>query len=107
MKSSVIATMLNIIPGFGYIYIGGKKRWFGVLLVLGLGLALYMTLSGPAFQVALDQAMAGEGTADLNFSWLSTLSSFVMIGAFMFDAYWSCEQANREYDSKIKKLIDK
>ena len=34
MKNPTIATLLNIIPGLGYIYIGGKRRMFGIILII-------------------------------------------------------------------------
>lgn len=109
MKSLVLATVLNIVPGFGYIYIGGKKRWFGLMLVIALGLSFYITLSNPAYQQTIDEAMRSSqvvAQVDQLGIW-SLLSSILLIGAFMYDGYLSCQQANADYDAKIKSKISK
>ena len=110
MKSPVLATILNIIPGFGYIYIGGKKRWFGLMLVVAIGLNLYVAISSPNYQQTIQEAIRANGEASQTASFdqegvLSLLVSLLMLGAFMYDGYLSCRQANAEYDAKIKAKI--
>lgn len=109
MKSPVLATILNIVPGFGYIYIGGKKRWFGLALVVALGLSFYITFSSPVYQTTIDEVIKSDQVAAQvesgQTSVLSLLASLLMLGAFMYDGYWSCQQANAEYDAKIKTKI--
>lgn len=110
MKSPVLATILNIVPGFGYVYIGGKKRWFGLVLLLSIGLSFYVTLSSPTYQSAVQQTVQSntETTQVMQpdqDSGLSLLASLLMLGAFMYDGYLSCQQANAEYDAKIKAKI--
>ncbi|MGI6612119.1 MAG: hypothetical protein ACOX0Z_00890 [Candidatus Nanosyncoccaceae bacterium] len=110
MKSLVLATVLNIVPGFGYIYIGGKKRWFGVALVVALGLSFYATLSNPVYQETINQALQlGQDSAQTEMvgraGALSSIASILIVGAFMYDGYISCQQANAVYDAKIKAKI--
>lgn len=107
MKSPVLATVLNVIPGFGYIYVGGKKRWFGLMLVLAIGLSLYATVSNPTYQQTLQEAMqSSSNVAQTDQVGLMSLgASILLIGAFMYDGYLSCQQANEAYDAKIKAKI--
>lgn len=97
MKSPVIATMLNLIPGLGYVYIGGKRRILGLALLISSALSTY--------QQVFEEAVLTS--RDLSPTWLSFLASLIMIIAFMYDAYHYCLEFNAKRDQELKNLLKK
>lgn len=111
MKNTTIATLLNFIPGLGYIYVGGKKRWFGAMLVLAIGLSFYVTISSPTYQTVVNETLqtsqndakteSVQPKIDNQSGFISIIVSLLVTGAFMYDGYQSCKQHNIEYESKL------
>ena len=88
MKNPALATVLNIIPGLGYVYIGGQKRLFGVALLVGL------VTSGIS---ALDPLLYSEEYWNSGFriwDWLALASMLLFVGGFMYDGYLSANTPN-------------
>ncbi|MEO7905313.1 MAG: hypothetical protein ABIR91_06010 [Candidatus Saccharimonadales bacterium] len=85
MKSRKIAALLNIIPGAGYVYIGGKKRTFGLLLLF----AITVTVIG-----AFDPRFMTDEYLNAPFTiWdgLALVSIALGMTAFIYDAYHSID----------------
>ncbi|HEX8182180.1 MAG TPA: hypothetical protein VF575_01105 [Candidatus Saccharimonadales bacterium] len=94
MKNPTIATILNIIPGLGYIYIGGTKRIFGILLLTTLVLAV-AAMFDPLLAVSPDDPYLNAGFRVWDI--LSFLCFILPIAAFMYDAYHSALLNNSKY----------
>ncbi len=97
MKNPTLATMLNIIPGWGYIYLGSKKRIFGILLFAGL------VASGVA---AFDPLLYTEEYVYSEFRvWdlIALISMFLTVCAFMYDGYQSAIAHNAALKKQKKK----
>lgn len=110
MKSPMLAAMLNIIPGFGYIYVGGKRRVFGGLLLFGVILSLISTFSSPNYQQIIGQAgnTSSEEAVAVALptnSLLEIVAGLIVMMAFMFDAHAAAREVNEACDAKIKTLI--
>jgi hypothetical protein len=91
MKNPTIATVLNIIPGLGYIYIGGQKRVFGSLILLTLILSI-IAMFDPL--LAMDSNDPYYTSGFRLWDLLFFITFVVSIVAFMYDAYHSTLQAN-------------
>lgn len=81
-KNPLIAAILNIIPGLGYVYVGNKKL-FGFLLLIGILLS-NVALFDPKLNVFSEEVI----NAPMNM-WTATgwLGQIIFIGAFIFDGY--------------------
>jgi len=91
MKNPTIATVLNIIPGLGYVYIGGKKRLFGILLLVALAFSIANAFD-PMLALSDDDPYY---TAGFRIWDLLAVGSFIApVIAFMYDAYQSATAHN-------------
>jgi hypothetical protein len=88
MKNPIIAGVLNFfLPGAGYLYVGGKKKIFGAILLISF-ILLYSTafLSQPPQTPAETQSITQPlqiGTVDQ----LGVIAAFLLLFAFAYDAY--------------------
>lgn len=97
MKNPTIATILNIIPGLGYVYLGGKRRLFGIMLLAAIVLS--------AIASADPLLYSGEYMeADFRI-WdaLALASLLAVLAAFMYDGYTSAMQHNADHKKTTKK----
>lgn len=94
MKNPTIATLLNIIPGLGYIYIGGKRRIFGFILISSL-----ITGTIPAFDPSLYEGLDPYAAATL-WEIFGLISIVLGVVAFMYDGYTSANMHNASLSSK-------
>lgn len=95
MKNPTIATLLNIIPGLGYLYVG-RRVAFGVMILISNIVAIIASSLNPSLQEYY--------AADLNFwDWLGLLGLFLIIIAFMYDGYHDAVMKNSLRSSKLKK----
>lgn len=81
MKNPRTATLLNIIPGLGYIYVGGARRLFGALILAAT------ILSSIA---ATDPLIYTEEYINSPFriwDFLALGAAVIYVGAFMYDVY--------------------
>lgn len=98
MKNPVIAAILNIIPGLGYIYVGGKRKLFGWLLFGGMVIGIIGTFD-PSLNLYSEENMS----AGLNvWTWLAFAGSLLTIVAFVNDAYMSALEHNKGAGKKKK-----
>lgn len=98
MKNPVVAALLNIIPGLGYIYVGRRKA-FGIIIIIFLIIAvtaqeaydrhLLVNLGEEAISVPIDSEIGKLGT-------LAVSMLPILIGAFMYDAYQDARRLNSE-----------
>lgn len=98
MKNPTIATILNLIPGLGYLYIGGKKTLFGCLLLVGMIVGALATFD-PSLNLYSEESMKAEYTV---WTLLAFLSFPLTIGAFMYDAYVTANDVNSKPHNKKK-----
>lgn len=106
MKSPILAAMLNVVPGLGYVYVGGKRRIFGFLLIAVTILSIIATLNNSSYQQLVESSAKEATTAAISkTSSLSLIAGLVSIAAFTFDAYAAAKEFNQAYDAKIKALI--
>lgn len=96
MKNPTLATVLNIIPGLGYIYLGGQKRIFGIILLLGI-----VASSIASFDPLL-YSEAYLSSPYRIWDWLAFASLILLVGGFMYDGYASANLHNASL-SKSKK----
>ena len=89
MKNPTIATLLNIIPGAGYVYIGGQKRVFGIILLISMALGVIAQFD-PALYT--EEAINAPLTV---WDIFSALSGLTILGAFMYDAYTTAVRRNK------------
>jgi hypothetical protein len=94
MKNPTIATVLNIIPGLGYIYLGGSKRIFGLLLIAA-GVAMVIASFDPLLysQEYMDSPIRV-------WDMIGLLGLLISVGAFMYDGYASAMNQNRSTKKK-------
>lgn len=88
MKNSTIATVLNIIPGLGYIYLGGEKRIFGLILILSIIASII---------ASFDPLLYSEEYMNADFRIWDSIALFgiaLTISAFMYDGYVSANTHN-------------
>jgi hypothetical protein len=90
MKNPTLATLLNIIPGLGYIYVGGKKAIFGGLLLITAILSVVVGLSPEL----LDQATASSTVLD-GYDVVALISGLISLIAFMYDGHTSAVEKNK------------
>ena len=96
MKNPTIATLLNAIPGLGYIYLGGRKTIFGAMLIVANLLGII---------ASFDPAMYSEEYMQADpaiWDFLALISIAMLVAAFMYDAYISAVRHNEDF-SKLKK----
>lgn len=97
MKNPTIATLLNVIPGLGYIYLG-TKRTFGVLVLAGVVLSFAYSLEPRWVEYWNEYYTAHpQGTA---WDILGVCSVMIFVVAFMFDAYKEAMRINAGKKSK-------
>jgi membrane-bound ClpP family serine protease len=96
MKNPTIATILNIIPGLGYLYVGGKKKIFGVLLLVGMVSSIISSFD-PSLSVYSEEAMSAEFTL---WSMLGLASLVLLVAAFMYDGYTTALESNARSSKK-------
>lgn len=89
MKNPTIATVLNIIPGLGYLYIGGTRNTFGTLLLVGVAFAIVSSFD-PLYssEEYLNATLNRWGVAAL-------LSTLAFVAGFMYDAYTCALEYNK------------
>lgn len=96
MKNPTIATLLNLIPGLGYIYIGGKRKLFGILVLVGGVAGTIATSFDPLYSEVYSQTeIRGIDSVYL-------LSLVLVVGAFMYDGYVAANQHNTSGSKKKK-----
>lgn len=95
MKNPTIATVLNIIPGFGYLYVGGEKKVFGSLLLVGLTLSIISSFDPLLYsEEYMNAPMSTWGM-------VAVLSLIVTIAAFMYDGY-VCAISHNKNEERLK-----
>lgn len=94
MKNPTIATLLNVIPGLGYLYVGGKRRVLGVTLIIAT-IILFIT-------PFVDPSVTFDDSHQIGISTnaLYLILTITFLGGFMYDAYAAAIEKNQE---KVKK----
>lgn len=88
MKNPTVATLLNIIPGLGYLYVGQRKL-FAALLLVSIALGVISSTFNPA--------LAEYYSAEYNvWDWIGFVSMIVLVPAFMYDAYTEAVRVNKK-----------
>lgn len=106
MKNPIIAALLNIIPGLGYVYVG-HRRVFGVVILIFLVIVI---VTQNAYDTFLYTRFAEEDIAipmesDLGRLYSLTIAMIpVLIGAFMYDAYKDAKSWNTQGSKGHKHL---
>jgi hypothetical protein len=96
MKNPTIATLLNIIPGAGYVYLDGDRKFFGTILLIGMALMLASSL---------DPLLYSEEYMNAPFRMWDVVSLFslaALMSAFMYDAYMSAIAQNAALPAQEK-----
>jgi Kef-type K+ transport system membrane component KefB len=89
MKNPTVATLLNFIPGLGYIYVGGKRRLFGIFLLV----AIVITFGASFLDPTMAQTATSSETRPIDFLYL--LATVLFFGGFMYDGYVSANETNK------------
>ena len=84
MKNKWLAAALNLIPGIGYIYIGGTRLVFGVMLLIFWLVNILAGLYGPA---VVDNTPS---------SIWDILIPLALVSAFVVDAYLEAKRYNEK-----------
>ena len=95
MKNPTTATLLNIIPGLGYIYVGGARRVFGAFILIATILS---------FIAATDPLIYTEEYINSPFriwDFLGLGAAIIYVGAFMYDVHEYTHKQNAAI-TKIK-----
>ena len=88
MKNPIIAGVLNFfLPGAGYLYVGGRRKMFGAILLISFAL-LYSTafLSQPPPESPAVESITQPlqfGTVEQ----IGTIAAFLLLFSFAYDAY--------------------
>jgi hypothetical protein len=90
MKNPTLATLLNIIPGLGYIYVGGKKAIFGGLLLLTVILGFIVGLDPEVMNQAATASTELDG-----YTIAALVSTLISLIAFMYDGHTSAVEKNK------------
>jgi len=92
MKNPTLATLLNIIPGLGYIYVG-RKRIFGLLILITVLLSIAN---------AFDPVYADTPYIESGLIWeLMYVATIILaIVAFMYDGYHDAVAHNNTLNEK-------
>lgn len=92
MKSKILAAILNLIPGLGYLYLG-RRRKFAILLIAGFLLG-GITVFDPALAYYLNRS-------DFTVWDTISLASVALMGAaFVYDAYCEALQMREAVDTR-------
>lgn len=95
MKNPTIATILNFIPGLGYLYVGGKRKLFGLLILTSFVVSAVASTFDPLYT----DMSAEFRSLDIAY----VLSLVLMTAAFMYDAYVAATEANKKPAPKKRK----
>lgn len=93
MKNPTITTLLNIIPGLGYLYLGGRRRIFGALLIGGAVLGSAASLDPSLYS---EEYLAASLTV---WDGLVLAGGALTIGGFMYDGYASTIEHNSNLEA--------
>lgn len=80
MKNPTITTLLNIIPGVGYFYVG-RKRVFALLVIIGTVLTSVASYLNPLMEQYYNSMTYGA------WDWVALLGTLSIVAAFMYDGY--------------------
>lgn len=92
-KKPSIAALLNVIAGLGYIYVGGRRTLFGVLLLAAFSIGTVWSFD-PEVVKYLEQPNEWR-------VWFY-LSAVLSIAAFVYDGYQYALDANQSRSKKRK-----
>ena len=92
MKNPTVATLLNVIPGLGYLYLGRKKP-FAILLLAAMALNLFAIIFYPVIAEYQDMPMTV-------WDWVAMLAFVLFEAAFMYDAHHEAMLAQKEASRK-------
>jgi hypothetical protein len=91
MKNSIIAGALNFfLPGAGYVYIGGKKKRFGVILLLSFILLYSTAFLTTDISTVIPQSGQSEAEQPQQMSiydQVGTIAAFLLLFGFAYDGY--------------------
>ena len=83
-KNPLLAAILNLIfPGIGYLYIGGERNIFGILLTVGNLLLLVVSIVIP------------PSSLDIYYNIIVSIPWLIIGFAFAFDAYKTAQGINK------------
>lgn len=88
MKNPKTAAILNIIPGLGYTYIGGRKRIFGAILLASVAVSI-LALFDPLLIAQLPEPAVLRG-----WDAVPLTSGLLTMIAIIYDGYVSAVDAN-------------
>lgn len=91
MKNPTIATVLNILPGLGYIYLGGKRAIFGAILIVATVISI-----ASSFNPAIYSQEYLEAALNV-YDYLALISIVLYMAAFMYGGYISAVSHNQSF----------
>lgn len=88
MKNPIIAGVLNFfLPGAGYLYIGGKRKKFGAILLISFVLLYSAAFLGqPPSTPSQTESITQPLQID-SIDQIGTVAAFLLLFAFAYDAY--------------------
>ena len=92
MKNPTVATLLNVIPGLGYLYLGRKKP-FAILLLAATTLNLFAVIFYPI-------TAEYQGMSPTVWDWAVMITFVLFEAAFMYDAHHEAMLAQKEASRK-------
>jgi len=92
MKNPIIAAALNFfLPGAGYIYVGGRKRNFGFIILISFALLYSTALLDAFFTTSIPPLVPRPGIEQpvevSIYDQLGSIAAFLLLFAFAYDAY--------------------
>jgi len=87
MKNPIIAGALNFfLPGAGYLYVGGKRKKFGFIILIS-----FILLYGTAFFTSTAPSIvpqSGEQPTQISLlDQVGAIAAFLLLFGFAYDAY--------------------
>src|SRR5690242_2882972 len=100
MKNAWLAAILNLFPGIGYIYIGGSRLVFGIMLVSFWPIVIIGTLIQQIFQPNIFSNTSATPNSALDTTSIpvpvGVVTAIVLVWiSFAVDAYLEVQQGNR------------
>lgn len=99
MKNAWLAGLLNLFPGLGYLYIGGNRLVFGIMLILFWPVAIIGSIIQVAFQPNLLSNTTSTDTASTAAMApipVGVVLAFILFWiSFAVDAYIEAQRLNQ------------